>query len=187
LHPHFLFNTLNTLSSLIYQDVHAADKVIRDLSTLLRLALDNAGRHTVPLTDELRFVEVYLDIMKTRYPDRLDIVLNVDPEAETVTVPNLLLQPIVENSIKHGLGATEGPIGITLAARRAGGRLRIEVRDNGPGLPDGELNEGVGLSNTRDRLTQLYRDDFTFEIADGGDGGVRVRIEIPDQAPGETT
>jgi two-component sensor histidine kinase len=187
LHPHFLFNTLNTLSSLIYQDVHAADKVIRDLSTLLRLALDNAGRHTVPLADELRFVEVYLDIMETRYPDRLEVARAVDAGAEAVTVPNLLLQPIVENSIKHGLGATEGAIRIALSARRGGGRLHLEVRDNGPGLPDGELNEGVGLANTRDRLTQLYGDDFTFEIADGGDGGVCVRVDIPDSTPGGTT
>jgi signal transduction histidine kinase len=180
LHPHFLFNTLNTLSSLIYQDVEAADRVIRDLSTLLRLALDNAGRHTVPLSDEVRFVEVYLDIMKTRYPDRLEITRDIDESAAAVDVPNLLLQPIVENSIKHGLEISEGVITVALSARLDGGRLRIEVCDNGPGLPnETALREGVGLRNTRGRLGQLYGEDHRFEISNMDSGGVRVVVEIP--------
>ncbi|MGD8869698.1 MAG: histidine kinase [Gemmatimonadales bacterium] len=180
LHPHFLFNTLNTLSSLIYQNVDVADRVIRDLSTLLRLALDNAGRHTVPLSDEVRFVAVYLDIMKTRYPERLDVSFDIDDAAGGVAVPNLLLQPIVENSIKHGLEAVEGVIAVDVRAHSVGGRLHAEVRDNGPGLPGGDvLREGVGLRNTRDRLAQLYGDDYRFEISDLDGGGVRVFVDIP--------
>lgn len=189
LHPHFLFNTLNTVSSLIYEDAQAADKVIRDLSTLLRLALDNAGRHTVPLGDELRFVEVYLDIMKTRYPGRLDVTRNVAADTASVPVPNLLLQPIVENSIKHGLEAVDGVIAISIAAAVDGGRLRVEVCDNGPGLPGGPaeaLREGVGLRNTRDRLAQLYGDDFDFAVENREGGGVRVRVDVP-LAPGGTS
>jgi len=180
LHPHFLFNTLNTLSSLIYEDVKAADRVIHDLSTLLRLALDNAGRHTVPLAEEVRFVEVYLNIMKTRYPDRLVVTAAIDRGAEVVAVPNLLLQPIVENSIKHGLEATAGTIEIALSARVEGDRLMVEVVDNGPGLPDGmPPREGVGLGNTRNRLEQLYGTDFTFEVANAADGGARVVVAVP--------
>lgn len=181
LQPHFLFNTLNTLSSLIYEDVEAADKVIRDLSTLLRLALDNAGSHTVPLEDEVRFVGVYLDIMQTRYPNRLEVTLDVDPAAAACAVPNLLLQPLVENSIKHGLEASDGAVRIELSARREHDRLHLEVTDNGPGLPDAP-REGVGLRNTRARLRQLYGDEAGFEIGNRDGGGVRASVEIPARA-----
>jgi len=182
LHPHFLFNTLNTLSSLIYEDVEAADRVIRDLSALLRLAIDNAGAQTVTLADEVRFVDLYLEIMKTRYPDRLEVESRIHPESTAVEVPNLLLQPIVENSIKHGLEST-GRVGrIRLESGVDGGRLWIEVSDNGPGLPSGAgaaLSSGVGLRNTRDRLAQLYGADHRFEISNREGGGVLVRVEIP--------
>jgi LytS/YehU family sensor histidine kinase len=180
LHPHFLFNTLNTLSSLIYEDVKAADKVIRDLSTLLRLALDNAGTHTVPLEDEIRFVGVYLDIMKTRYPNRLEVALEIDPATNAFEVPNLLLQPIVENSIKHGLEATDGVVRVDVRTRLEDDRLCVEVTDDGPGLPpEQSLREGVGLGNTRNRLRQLYGVDFGFRIGNRDGGGVSVHIEVP--------
>ncbi len=180
LHPHFLFNTLNTLSSLIYEDVAAADKVIRDLSALLRLALDNAGTHTVALAEEVRFVELYLEIMKTRYPDRLQVDMHIHPDTLSVEVPNLLLQPIVENSIKHGLEATGGTGEVTVSSGIDGHRLWVEILDNGPGLGGDSVEGGVGLRNTRDRLAQLYGDDCGFTIANRDDGGgVRVRVELP--------
>jgi len=188
LHPHFLFNTLNTVSSLIYEDVRAADKVIRDLSALLRLALDNAGAHTVSLADEVSFVELYLEIMKTRYPDRLRVEIRVDPAAATMAVPNLLLQPIVENSIKHGLESVGGAVDVRVDAAVVDGRLRIDVTDNGPGLrrdAGAVVETGVGLRNTRDRLVHLYGDEQSFEIGNRDEGGVRVRIVLPARPLGE--
>jgi LytS/YehU family sensor histidine kinase len=128
-------------------------------------------------------VELYLDIMKTRYPNRLEVEVHIHPDTMAVEVPNLLLQPIVENSIKHGLEATGGAGEVTVRSGIDGDRLWVEVIDNGPGLGGDSVEGGLGLRNTRDRLTQLYGGDCRFDIADREGGGVRVYVEMPTAGP----
>ncbi|HEU0078668.1 MAG TPA: histidine kinase, partial [Longimicrobiaceae bacterium] len=151
--PHFLFNTLNTISELVHESPDAADRMIVRLGDLLRLSVDNAGTQEVTLRRELDFLRAYLEIEQARFRDRLSVRLAIDPDTLDARVPNLLLQPLVENAIRQGIAERAGPGSIEVSAGREDGRLRLEVRDDGGGLPaGGAVRERVGLGNTRARL-----------------------------------
>jgi sensor histidine kinase YesM len=183
LHPHFLFNTLNTISVLMQEDVSAANRMLLRLSELLRLTLKNAGTHEVSLREEIEFLRSYLEIEQTRFQDRLKVRMEIEPEALEAQVPNLILQPLVENAMRHAVAvrATECTVEIR-AARRNDGRLEIQVRDDGPGI-DEEMNGaaacGIGLSNTRARLDKLYGAAHRFQLSTADGGGLQVTISIP--------
>src|SRR6266404_6322333 len=183
LHPHFLFNTLHSISALLNKDVDGARTMITRLGDFLRLTLENVGTQEVTLQQEMEFLNSYLEIERVRFRDRLTTLVNVDPQMLDVPVPNLILQPIVENAMRHAIATHSscGRIEITAAPRN--GALRIEVKDNGPGLPvdqDGiHLRKGVGLANTRARLERLYGADHLLELANDPAGGLIVILEIP--------
>ena len=180
LNPHFLFNSLHAISALVHKDADLADQMITRLSDLLRYALESTDAQEVPLRQELDFVRRYLEIEQTRFGDRLAVRLEIAPETLDALVPNLLLQPLVENAIRHGIEPRAKPGQIELRSRCENGQLKLEVRDNGVGLsPDRKLEEGVGLSNTRARLKQLYGDRHRFALSEGPDGGLAVCLELP--------
>jgi signal transduction histidine kinase len=182
LHPHFLFNTLNTISALMHRDVQAADEMLVQLSDLLRLTLDRVGTQQVPLKDEVDFLRKYLEIEQTRFGDRLIVNIDIDPELLDAPVPNLILQPLVENALRHGIGPRIGVGKVDVTASQAGDLLTLIVRDNGVGLSPDKLNafhSGVGLSNTRSRLENLYGDRHRFEFQTPPGGGLVVTIVIP--------
>jgi signal transduction histidine kinase len=180
LHPHFLFNTLHAISALMDRDTHAARRMITRLSDLLRLSLENDAAHEVTLEEEVEFLDKYLEIQKIRFGDRLTVRYDVDPSARTLLVPRLLLQPLAENAITHGLSKLEGPGTLSVEARRDDGRLIIRVLDDGPGIPaGGPKRQGVGLGNTRERLEQLYGADQRLVLENRPEGGAEVRVEIP--------
>jgi two-component system LytT family sensor kinase len=182
LHPHFLFNTLNTISALMHRDIDAADTMLERLSDLLRLTLDRISLQQVALKDELDFIEKYLEIERARFGDRLKVSFDVAPGILDALVPTLLLQPLVENAVRHGIAPKLGGGRLEIAARRDGDRLRLVVRDNGAGLGNDTLqafNTGVGLSNTRSRLEHLYGEDHRFEFHRPPDGGLAVTVVIP--------
>jgi two-component system LytT family sensor kinase len=184
LHPHFLFNTLNAISSLVRdQKNKAAVNMIAGLSQLLRHALETSGKQEVPLREELEFLELYLDIQQMRFPDRLKIEMNVEPETLDAAVPNLILQPIVENAIRHGIAPRVYGGQLSLSARNDEGFLRIKVSDDGPGLSREwlmkESGRGIGLANTRARLEQLYGAQHRFEIRNREGGGCEAAISFP--------
>ena len=180
--PHFLFNTLNTISALMHRDVDAADAMIARLSDLLRMSLERVGVQEVPLKEELDFLSKYLEIEQTRFRDRLTVVFDVQADTLHALVPNLLLQPLVENAIKHGIGPRPTPGQIAVRARCNGAMLELDVQDNGVGLSAARLtdfNRGVGLSNTRSRLDHLYGSLHRFEFRQPPEGGLLVCIAIP--------
>ncbi|MFL5241279.1 MAG: sensor histidine kinase [Gemmataceae bacterium] len=182
LHPHFLFNTLNTISALIHQDVDIADRMIARLGEMLRVTLENSGTQEVPLWHELDFIEAYLEIEKARLGDRLAVVWNVDAETNGALVPNLILQPLVENAVRHGIAPFSRPGRIELNARRESDQLVVEIKDNGPGLAANlkvPTRTGLGLTNTRARLEQLYPDSHRLEVANGSNKGFAVTVVIP--------
>ena len=179
LQPHFLFNTLNAISALMHRDVDAADRMISLLSDLLRFSLEKDDRHQVSLQSELEFLNRYLAIEKIRFRDRLTVDLDVDSECMPAQVPRLILQPLVENSIKHGIAMRSAAGHIGIRGRHAGDRLRIEISDDGPGLTGQKIREGIGLANTRARLDQIYGGDHRFELRNGDAGGVVAHLEIP--------
>jgi signal transduction histidine kinase len=185
LQPHFLFNTLHTISALLHDDVRAADRMITRLSDLLRLTLEKGGEQEVTLREELEFLGPYLAIEQTRFHDRLTVVEDIQPEALDAQVPSMLLQPLVENAVRHGIGARAGAGRIEISARRDNGRLQLEVCDDGTGLPNGSesVQTRVGLGNTQARLRQLYGADHRFELGDAPGGGLRVSIVIPYREP----
>ena len=167
LQPHFLFNTLHAISALMHRDVEGADRMLMRLSDLLRITLENLGKTEVPLQSELEFLAKYLQIEQTRFADRLTVRFDVQPDALDTRVPSLLLQPLVENAIKHGVAKKAGPGHIDISARRDGDKLRIEVRDDGVGLSEDALTalqKGIGVSTTRARLQHLFGADFRFEF-----------------------
>ncbi len=183
LHPHFLFNTLNTISGLIHTDPNAADRMIDRLGDLLRMTLHFSGCQAVPLKDELELLQKYVDIEQTRFGDRLTVSMHVDPETLDAQVPQLLLQPLVENAIRHGVAPNARAGWIAIHAVRAGDDLDIEVRDSGDGLPPDRLvalNRGVGLENTRARLEHMYRSSFRFAFTNLKEGFC-VTVRIPFQ------
>jgi signal transduction histidine kinase len=180
LNPHFLFNTLNAIASLMHKNVDAADKMITRLAELLRYALDSTESQEVPLRKELAFLERYLEIEKTRFGSRLAVRLAIQPNTLEALVPNLILQPLVENAIRHGIERCAKPGWIDLQSRCENGTLHLELRDNGPGLSeDRPQREGIGLSNTRARLQQLYGDGHQFELRNAPDGGLLVAVAFP--------
>jgi signal transduction histidine kinase len=182
LHPHFLFNTLNTISALMHRDPDAADVMLERLSDLLRVTLDRISVQQVPLKDELEFVEKYLEIERARFGERLRVQFAVDPALLDAWVPTLLLQPLVENAVRHGVAPKVGGGVVDIVADRDGAQLRLVVRDNGFGLPADTLqafDKGVGLSNTRSRLAHLYGDRHQLQFHRPADGGLAVTVVIP--------
>jgi two-component system LytT family sensor kinase len=181
LNPHFLFNTLHTISALMHSDVEAADRMVARLSDLLRSALDNTDDHEVTLRQELNFLRRYLEIEQTRFQERLAVQMEISPEVLDAQVPNLVLQPLVENAIRHGIEPHAKPGLIQLKAFRRNGTLEIQVQDNGGGLRPGNKREGIGLSNTRARLKQLYGDDQSLDLSNNPSGGTIARVTMPFQ------
>jgi sensor histidine kinase YesM len=186
LQPHFLFNTLNTISAVMYEDVRAADAMINQLSELLRLTLRASRSHEIPLVEELEITRLYLDLMQKRFENKLEITYSIDGALESALVPQLILQPLVENSLRHGMKAGSATMKLGIAAHRENGRLVLQVSDNGAGLGAANAGEvfgrGVGLSNIRDRLGQLYGEKQEFAIADRASGGAEVTLSVPYRA-----
>jgi two-component sensor histidine kinase len=185
LNPHFLFNTLHAISGLIHEDPQAADRVVARLSELLRLSLDQSKPQEVPLQDELAFLDRYLEIEQTRFSERLTVEKQIAAEAQQALVPYLILQPLVENAIRHGIEPSEKLGLLRIGARRRDGKLELCVRDNGDGLPSEPEKpaEGIGLSNTRARLRHLYGQNCRFELVAAEGGGLEARLEIPFRTP----
>ncbi len=182
LHPHFLFNTLHTITALVHEDPDLAERTIARLSELLRLFLATSMIHEVPLAEELRILGLYLDIERTRFEDRLRVREDVPASLRDAMVPNLVLQPLVENSIRHGLGKRAEPGCISISAGKSGDTLVLRVVDNGAGLePDAASKHpsGMGLAITRNRLKTLYGDSQSLVLRDLESGGVEARITIP--------
>jgi two-component system, LytTR family, sensor kinase len=182
LHPHFLFNTLNTISILMLEDPKAANNMLVRLSDLLRIALENDAANEVSLKQEIDFLENYLEIERMRFQDRLTIRMKIDPAALDARVPNLILQPLVENAIRHGIAGRAAAGLIEISAERVNGRVLLQVRDDGPGLREEsgkDSRKKIGLSNTRARLEQLYGEDQSFELESGNGRGTIVTVTIP--------
>lgn len=186
LQPHFLFNTLQSISTLIHKDPAAADAMLAKLSDLLRDVLRRSRNVLVSLNDELRMTGTYLELAQLRYGDRLRVTTDVDDSVRGAAVPMLLLQPLVENALKHGVGARAAGGSVSLSAKRDDGRIRIVVSDDGEGLnTDRAAREGTGLANTRERLRHAFGEDQSLELVPRPGGGVDVTIRIPLQtAPG---
>ncbi|HVL68703.1 MAG TPA: sensor histidine kinase [Vicinamibacterales bacterium] len=181
LHPHFLFNTLNSISVLMHRDVAAADRTLIRLSDLLRLTLERLGEQEGTLEEELDFIRKYLDIERTRFADRLVVRFDVHPDATDALVPTLLLQPLVENAIKHGVARKAGVGHIDITARREHDKLLVEVRDDGVGLSEDALtalHKGIGVSTTRARLQHQFGADYRFEFHRLAQG-VAVVVAVP--------
>ncbi len=182
LHPHFLFNTLNAISELVYKDPESAEQMITNLSDLLRLSLENVGVQEVSLKQELDFLNKYVEIEQMRFHDRLRLAMEIEPDTLDACVPNMILQPLVENAIRHGIGMRSSGGRIEIGADRENGMLHLFVRDDGRGLLNGQheaLKEGVGLANTRARLAQLYGSAHRFDLLDSPGGGLKVDFTIP--------
>jgi two-component system, LytTR family, sensor kinase len=179
LHPHFLFNTLHTITELVQEDPDLAERTIARLSELLRLFLANSTVHEVPLSEELRILNLYLEIERTRFEDRLSVVFDVPGELEDAMVPNLVLQPLVENAIRHGIGKRSAPGRITVSAERFNGTVVLRVADNGVGLSAAAGQTGMGLTITRGRLESLYGDAQSLVLLEVQTGGAEVRITLP--------
>ncbi len=178
LHPHFLFNTLNSISALVRNDPEIADEMIQRLGDFLRITLEHASVTDLTLSEELEFVTCYLQIEEVRFSDRLKTSLDIAPDARNVRVPKLILQPLVENAIRHGIANRPSAGRIDITARRVDGHLRIVVRDDGPGMP-GSPKTGIGLGNTQERLKQLYGNAHRLALENSPDGGLAVTLELP--------
>ena len=185
LHPHFLFNALNSVLPLVFRDREAAAQTILRLEELLRRSLEADAAQLVPLSRELEFLEMYLEIQKTRFQDRLQVAFDVPSDLSAARVPNLILQPLVENAIKHGVSAQPGSGRVEISARRESGMLVLRVRDDGPGLVDSPRTggSGVGLANTRERLQQLYGEDQRLDLENAPEGGLEVTVGLPFSLP----
>lgn len=193
INPHFLFNTLHAISSMVEDRPSEVHRMVARLSELLRYALDSTATQEVPLEKEIDFLRRYLEIQQIRFEGRLATHIDVESELSDALVPSLILQPIVENAIKHGASQTAEEVGtVWVTAELDGTDLVLCVQDNGPGLDDGdsldEDEEGIGLENTRARLENLYGDDSRLLVEpDEERGGLRVEIRIPYHASGEVT
>ena len=180
INPHFLFNTLHAISSMVERDPSGVRKMVARLSALLRHTLDHDGAQEVALARELDVLDDYLAIMQVRFEHRLTVHRNIETEARDAMVPDMILQPIVENAIKHGVTQRSSPGWVEITATRTGDKLALSVEDNGPGAAlDDELPQGVGLRNVRSRLEQMYGDDSALTLATGREGGVRATITLP--------
>ncbi len=180
LHPHFLFNTLNTISVLMREDREAANRMLIRLSELLRAALKSESVQEIPLRQELEFLRGYLEIEQTRFQDRLTVNFAVEPQTLDAQVPNLILQPLVENAIRHGIAPLSEAGTIEIEARRENGFIELRVSDNGAGFAEStDDSGGIGLANTRERLEKLYGSRHKFNVSSGANGGVEATIKIP--------
>jgi LytS/YehU family sensor histidine kinase len=183
LQPHFLFNTLNAISALIPDEAKPARRMIARLGDLLRVTLEHEETQEVTLREELAFLEPYLEIEQARLEDRLTVVMNIAPETLDALVPHLMLQPLVENAIRHGIAARIEPGRVEISSsREPADRLQLEIRDDGRGLNgDGGVSSrrGVGLTNIRSRLEQLYGGGHHFKLENQAAGGVLVQINLP--------
>ncbi len=178
LQPHFLFNALNSIAELVHKDANAADEMLGALSDLLRLTLETTGQQELPLRRELEFVESYLAIEHIRFGDRLRFEFRIAPDTRDALVPTFLLQPLVENAVRHGLEPRAGPGMLTITSARDGAALHLRVADNGRGLaPDAPVREGVGISNTRARLRELYGALGALHMR--ASDGMEVEIVLP--------
>jgi sensor histidine kinase YesM len=180
LNPHFLFNTLHAISSLVERDPRGVRRMIARLSELLRLTLERTEQQEVPLEQELAFLQRYLEIMQIRFQGSLEVETQVDPVVNEALVPTLILQPLVENAVKHGVSKVDGGGRIAVSARREGDRLVLSVRDNGPGLDGTDATEsGLGLRNTRARLEHLYGAAQSLTLSALPDGGLIAEVRLP--------
>jgi len=184
LHPHFLFNTLHSISALLNKEPDAARKMITRLGDFLRLTLENSGSQEVTLEQEMAFLACYLEIERIRFQNRLVTRMDLGDKTLDAKVPNLILQPIVENAIRYGIAPRSTPGLLEIEAKQLNGKLRIQVRDNGPGLPEhrnsqNQFKKGLGLANTETRLTRLYGADHLFDLTNDPAGGLIVTLEIP--------
>jgi signal transduction histidine kinase len=185
LNPHFLFNTLHAVSALVERDPAGVRRLVARLSALLRHVLDSGTRQEVSLGEELAFLRDYLDIQQIRFQGRLEVDESVPDDLRDSLVPNLVLQPLVENAILHGVGRIEGCGRIDIAARRDGEYLVLTVRDNGPGVEGNGRTGGVGLANTRERLAALYGDDATLSLEPAPGGGLIAGVVLPYHTSGD--
>lgn len=181
LEPHFLFNTLNSIAALARNDGPAAENMTLQLADLLRFSLDAMGVHEVPLSRELTVLQKYIDIQQMRFRDRLQVEMDIAPNTLRALVPNMILQPLVENAIRHGIGPRRAPGHVRILSRQVFDELWLEIGDDGMGLTrvGGVPPEGVGLRNTRARLQQLYPHDHRLSLEDAPGGGCIVKIHIP--------
>jgi two-component sensor histidine kinase len=185
LQPHFLFNTLNGIAALMRADPRTAERMVITLSDLLRLTLESGKAGQLPLGEELRQLDLYLGLQQMRHGSRLTVTRDVPADLEPARVPAMLLQPLVENALSHGIGGRPGPGTLGVRAWRDGDRLWLSVEDDGVGVPEGGPGkEGIGLSNTRARLGVLYPDEHEFRIERRPQGGTRVLIRMPYRANG---
>ena len=189
LNPHFLFNTLHSVSALVRKNENTtAIKMLGRLGEFLRLALENQGVQLISLREELDFLERYLEIEKIRFQDRLRVVMEVDTALLDYEVPNLIMQPIVENAIHHGIAPHSQAGTITIRAFEKENHLVLHIQDDGPGIENlARSRKGVGLSNTQERLERLYGDDQQFRLINAEEGGLMVRIVVPMQLPNSST
>jgi LytS/YehU family sensor histidine kinase len=183
LQPHFLFNTLNTISAVMYEDVRAADAMITQLSELLRLTLRASRTHEIPLSEELEITRLYMELMQKRFENKLRVTYEIDPSLNNSLVPQLVLQPLLENSLRHGMKSGAAAMDLSVSAHRENGSLILQVSDTGAGLdetdPSGVFGRGLGLSNIRDRLAQLYGESQEFTIVNRPTGGAEVTLRVP--------
>jgi LytS/YehU family sensor histidine kinase len=180
LHPHFLFNILQTIAALIRRDAEAAERMLARLGDLLRIVLDRGEQSMVPLSQELEFVRKYLEIEQIRFGERLHVDWEIAPEVLEAEVPTLILQPLVENAVKHGMAAQSKPGHLKIGAQRQRDQMLLWVQDDGPGLQRDRARDGLGLSNIRERLANLYGSAGSLQIAGGeSKGGLKAVIELP--------
>jgi LytS/YehU family sensor histidine kinase len=185
LHPHFLFNALNAISAHVEATPRTARRMLEELGGLLRLSLSHLEDPEISLEEEVEFIERYLGLQQARFGERLRVTIAIDPNAIGARVPTFLLEPLVENAIRHGVALRSEPGHVEITVRKHRNRLRLQVADDGPGLPPGwniEKGNGIGLRNTRDRLEYLYGVDQVFRVSGIEDSGVLVEIEIPCQS-----
>ena len=178
LHPHFLFNTLNAITTLMHKDIKLAEKTLIYLSDLLRLSLEHIEQQKIKLKDEIEFLEKYLEIQQLRFQDKLKTKINVDPKLYDIIIPSFILQPVVENSIKYAVELSSAEEKIVIDAQLKDNDLILTVEDSGPGLPE-SFTEGIGIKNTRSRLQQIYNDNFELIFENKSHGGLIVRLKFP--------
>jgi len=189
LHPHFLFNTLHSISSLVLEDPPKANSMIARLGDFLRLTIENSEQQLVTLKEETEFLRCYLEIEQVRFGDRLTVAFELEPQTLSAEVPHLILQPVVENAIQHAIAPRAVRGQINIRADCVNSLLRVAVSDNGPGIIPNSISNAkkcVGLTNVRTRLQQIYGPDFRFELMNGDNGGLTVVMEIPFHREGES-
>ncbi len=180
LEPHFLFNALNTISAAIYEDPRVADEMIGRLSELLRQLLKSERSQQVPLVREIELLQLYLHLMQARFENRLHVSIQVDESAKPALVPQLLLQPLVENALRHGIDPVTFNVDVEIHARSEAGKVFVVIRDHGPGFEPGNTSrDGIGLRNTRQRLEQLYGKEHSFVTRNASAGGAVVELAFP--------